>query len=54
MRKKQMTKNCPSCLKCEIHEKSNRNTCTWGNSKEPKYLSERINLNKECKLIKKG
>ena len=49
MRKKVLTKDCPSCDVMTIND-DGQFECLWGNSKEPKILVERKTSMKNCKL----
>jgi len=55
LRKKVLTKDCPSCNKMTIND-SNEFECHWGNSKTYKILKDAKSKHgiKECKLIRKG
>jgi hypothetical protein len=53
MRRKVLTKECPSCNDLSIDDDSNFR-CNWGNSKIPKILSSRKRKKAiSCKLIGK-
>lgn len=49
MRKKILTKECPSCKKCSIND-NNQFICSWGNSKDIKVLDFAKGKSKTCKL----
>ena len=49
MRKKALTKQCPSCNECSINNENNF-ICNWGNSKIPKILLEPKGKMKDCTL----
>ena len=55
LRKKVLTKDCPSCEDMTINE-DNKFQCHWGESKDPKLLMESKSKHglKKCKLIQKG
>jgi hypothetical protein len=50
MRKKTITKDCPSCNDMKIND-DNEFECSWGNSKEIKILKNPKGRIKICKLI---
>ena len=52
MRKKTLTKDCPSCEDLKIND-DNEFQCLWGNSKESKILKDPKGRIKNCNL-KKG
>jgi len=49
MRKKVLTKDCPSCDDVTIND-DDKFECLWGISKEPKILVESERPMKHCKL----
>ena len=50
MRKKVLTKDCPSCGEMKINE-DNQFECLWGNSKVKKILDNPKGRIRNCKLI---
>ena len=48
-RRKQSTKDCPSCKFFNIDENNMNIYCSWGKSKIKKILSDKSNM-KGCKL----
>ena len=51
MRKKRLTKDCPSCDQMKIND-NNEFQCLWGKSKQPKILLEPKGKIRECKLTR--
>ena len=49
MRKKALTKDCPSCKTMQINDDNNFE-CLWGNSKIPKILEDPKGKMKNCSL----
>jgi hypothetical protein len=53
MRKKALTKDCPSCVVMKIND-DGEFECLWGNSKKPKILKDPKGKARKCKLIKEA
>ncbi len=53
MRKKVLTKDCPSCKLMVINDNSNF-TCTWGTAKKAKILNDPVKGVKPCNLRKEN
>ena len=51
MRKKVITKDCPSCNQMKIND-DNEFECFWGESKETKLLKQPKGRIKNCKLTR--